>query len=78
MLPSSDRAVIDAVIRAAGRSEATVHDEIKRGLNSLATITSIAPLLGLLITVEGIAASFAGCGGEKWASIAAVVDRLSN
>ena len=78
MLPLSDRAVIDAVMRAAARSAAAVHGEMKRGVNSLATITCVAPFLGLLITVEGIYGSFVGCGGEKWTCLAAMVDRLSN
>ena len=51
---------------------------MKRGVNSLATIASVAPFLGLLITVEGIVFSFVSCGGEKSTCLAAVVDRLSN
>jgi|SRR5260370_41264014 biopolymer transport protein ExbB/TolQ len=51
---------------------------MKRGVNSLATIASVAPLLGLFITVEGIVFSFVSCDGEKSTCLAAVVDRLSN
>src|SRR5882724_6714214 len=69
--PLADKAVIDAVMRAAQRSAAGVHIEMKRGINSLATITCVAPLLGFAITVEGIVDSFVGCGGEKWACLAA-------
>ena len=47
-------------------------------MNSLATIAAIAPLLGILITVDGIVGSLIGCGGEKSICMAAVVDRLAN
>jgi biopolymer transport protein ExbB/TolQ len=47
---------------------------MKKGVNSLA----IAPLLGMLITVDGIVGSFIGCDGEKSTCMAAVVDRLAN
>jgi biopolymer transport protein ExbB/TolQ len=49
-----------------------------RGIGRLATIAAIAPLLGLVITVEGITHSFVGCGGEKSACMAALVERLAN
>jgi biopolymer transport protein ExbB/TolQ len=74
----SDRLVLDSVVRVAGRCAVSVHEELKRGVNGLATVAAIAPLLGLLITVEGIVSSFVGRGGEKWACLAAVVERLSN
>lgn len=51
---------------------------MKRGVDSLATIASIALLPGLSATVHGIVGSFVGCGGEKWTCLAAVVDRLSS
>jgi biopolymer transport protein ExbB/TolQ len=51
---------------------------MKRGLKTLATIASVAPWLGLLITVIGIVGSFVGCGGEKSTCMAAIVDRLAN
>ena len=65
-------------MRAAERSAAGVHQKMKRGLNSLATITCVAPLLGFGITVEGIVESFVGCGGEKWTCLAAVINNLAD
>jgi biopolymer transport protein ExbB len=50
---------------------------MRRGLNGLATIASVAPLLGMLITVEGIVSSFVGCGGQKWTCLAVIVENLS-
>ncbi len=65
------------MMHAFVRSAALVHEEMKEGLDGLASIASIAPLLGLLGTVIGIADSFAGCGGERSACMAAVFYRLS-
>ena len=65
-------------LRAAERAAAAVHHDMRRGLNTLATIASVAPWLGLLITVIGMVGSFVGCGEEKSTSIAAIVDRLAN
>jgi biopolymer transport protein TolQ len=77
MPPLSDADVIEAVRRASVRVAALVHQEIKRGLNSLATIASIAPLVGLFGTVREMVNSFKGCGGERSACMAAVADGLS-
>lgn len=43
----------------------SMHQEMKRGVNSLATIASSAPLLVLLAAVGGIVGSFKGCGCSK-------------
>ena len=48
-----------------------------KGLNSLATIASTAPWIGVLATVMGIPSAFVGCAGEAWTCRAAVVIRLS-
>ncbi len=72
------RLVLDSVVRVAGRTAATVHRDMKRAVDSLASIAAVAPLLGFLIVLEGIASSFVGCGGEKWTCLAAGVERLAN
>jgi biopolymer transport protein ExbB/TolQ len=73
----SDAAMIKAVERGSGRSAAVVHGEMKRGLNSLATIASTAPWVGLFGTILGIANSFPGCSGERSTCMAAIAERLS-
>ena len=67
MLPSATNAAI-----------AAVHLELKHRVGTLATIASIAPLLGLLIATEGIVESFAGCGGERSFCMSLLADRLAN
>ena len=73
-----DAMVIAAVERRARRCAAVTHQEFGRGLTSLATIVSGAPLLGLFGTILGILNSFPACTGDKSACLAAVVDRLSH
>lgn len=73
----SDPDIIEGVDRACERAAAVVHAEMNQGLNILATNASIAPWIGLLGTLWGIVDSFRGCGGEKWACLAATVDGLS-
>ena len=51
--------------RASARSAAVVHGELTRGLNSLATIASTAPWVGLFGTVLGIYNSFGGTVGSR-------------
>ncbi|HXB68475.1 MAG TPA: MotA/TolQ/ExbB proton channel family protein [Candidatus Acidoferrales bacterium] len=77
MPPPSTTAVIQAVRRASEQSAAVVHEHMKQGLNSLATIASIAPLAGLFGTVWGILNSFVSCGGEKSACLGVIGERLS-
>jgi biopolymer transport protein ExbB/TolQ len=77
VFPLSATEAIQAAKRASERSAAVVHEEMKEGLNGLATIASIAPLVGLFGTVMGIPTSFVGCNGEKSACMAAVAERLS-
>jgi len=47
-------AVMDMVARASARAAARVHQEMKRGLSSLASIAATAPRIGLFGTVVGI------------------------
>ena len=50
---------------------------MKRGVDSLATIVSIAPFLGVFGTVLGVVNSFPGGSWEKTAMMAAIAERLS-
>jgi biopolymer transport protein ExbB/TolQ len=77
-MPLSNRAVILATVRAAERAAAEIHLDMRRGVNSLATIASVAPWLGLLITVIGIAGSFRVCGGPRSFCMGIVADGLSD
>jgi hypothetical protein len=51
---------------------------MRQGLNSLATVASIAPLVGIFGTLIGIANSFPGITGEKNTVMAATFARLSD
>jgi biopolymer transport protein TolQ len=73
----SDAELIEAVKRACARSAAVVHEEMKQGLNSLATIASTASWVGLFGTLLGMADSFKGVGAEKSAIMAAITQSLS-
>jgi biopolymer transport protein ExbB/TolQ len=68
---------LDASQRASARSAALVHREMKRGLNSLATIASTAAWIGLFGTVLGIVNAFPASGANKVAIMAVIFDRLS-
>jgi biopolymer transport protein ExbB/TolQ len=60
------------------RSAAAVHQDLKRGLNTLATITCLAPFLGILGTVlAGIPDSFPGFGTDKTHAMAIIFKGLS-
>jgi signal peptidase I len=79
VIPYRNPYVIEAVERASRRAAISVHGDLKRGLNSLATIASTATLLGLLGTVVLISThTFYSCGGN-WSSCSAPIGgRLSN
>jgi biopolymer transport protein ExbB/TolQ len=68
---------LDCTRRASARSVTAVHGEMKRGLNSLATISSIAPFIGLFGTLLGIVNSFRGGIGEKTAALGRLAGYLS-
>jgi biopolymer transport protein ExbB len=68
---------IEASKRALERTEAIVHAELKRGLSSLATIGSIAPLVGLFGTVMGILNAFSGISEQKATGLGAVAGGIS-
>ncbi len=74
--PASPEAT-GAVLRACNRSAALAYLELKQGVDTLASIATIAPLLGLFATVTGIANSFVGAGTEKSTLMAAIALLLS-
>jgi biopolymer transport protein ExbB/TolQ len=57
-LPHAD--ILQLVERAADRRRRTVLLELRRGINSLATIVVTAPLLGFLSTIFGLLDLFGG------------------
>ena len=82
MLHSPDKGTgkneaLDAAQRASARSAALVHREMKRGLNSLATIASTASWIGLFGTVLGVVNAFPASGADKATIMAVIFDRLS-
>jgi biopolymer transport protein ExbB/TolQ len=68
---------LTAAERASSRSAAVVHGELTRGLNSLVSIASTAPWLGLYGTVLGMNASFPGVNGSKESIMASMFEGLS-
>jgi len=58
-------AMPNAVKRASARSATVTNGEMKRGLNSLASIAVTAPFIGFLGTVIVFFGSFRGIGSEK-------------
>jgi biopolymer transport protein ExbB/TolQ len=68
---------MDAARRASARSTRAVHREMKSGLNSLASISTIAPFVGVLGWVLGVLNSFPGFVGERSALLAMTNERLS-
>jgi biopolymer transport protein ExbB len=64
--------------RASKRTAALVHEELKSGLTSLATIASIAPLIGFFGTIIGIFDAPQGVGTERTTAMANLAERVSN
>jgi biopolymer transport protein TolQ len=69
--------VMEAVRRHSGRAAAIVHRKMQRGLTSLATIASTAPLIAMFGTIVGIVNSFLGINGDRASAMAAIAERLS-
>ncbi len=59
----SDEQIMEAATRSMESSVNGVREDLKRGLNGLATIGSTAPFVGLFGTVIGIINSFRGFSG---------------
>lgn len=73
----SDSRLREIVQLASGRAAAVTRRKFQRGLGSLATIASVAPLIGLFGTLLGILSSFRGFDGEKTMIMAAEFQGLS-
>lgn len=56
----SDKRIMEAARRSMESSASSTHEQLKRGLNALATIGATAPFVGLFGTVIGIMNSFRG------------------
>jgi len=60
------------------RAAAIAHEDLKRGLNTLAMITCTAPLVGILGTLFGLLfETFLGFDGDKSTGLALVAERIS-
>jgi hypothetical protein len=72
------RQVLGATERAMARAGSMAHEDLKRGLNTLATIACAAPLAGVLGTLFGlICDTFLGAGGDRSTGMALVADRIA-
>ena len=70
-------AALGATKQASARSAASLHGELKRGVNSLAAIASTAPFVGLFGTILGIHNSFGCVDASKESIMAGIFDGLS-
>jgi biopolymer transport protein ExbB/TolQ len=68
---------IGAIIRASARSAAIVHEDMRKGLHSLANIAYIAPWLGLFATVLTLPNSFGAVPGDTGLGLALCAAGLS-
>jgi biopolymer transport protein ExbB len=67
----------DLVRNEASRKLEALGAELRRGMSILASVGSVAPFIGLLGTVVGIIAAFAGIGAAGNAGIGAVSSGIS-
>ena len=61
----------------AERRREAVGEELRRGMNVVATVGSIAPFVGLLGTVVGIIGAFAGIGASGSAGMSSIMGGIS-
>ena len=64
--------LVDSVRRAIQRATALTQSDLKKGVNSLATIGTTAPFVGLLGTVVGVINAFVGIAATGSGGIGAV------
>ena len=61
----------------AERRKEAVGEELRRGMNVIATVGSISPFVGLLGTVVGIIGAFAGIGASGSAGMSSIMGGIS-
>ena len=72
------RQILGATERAMARAATIAHEDLKRGLNTLAMITCAAPLVGILGTLFGLLFdTFLGFDGDKSTGMALLAGRIS-
>jgi len=69
--------LVDSVRRSIQRATALTQSDLKKGVNSLATIGTTAPFVGLLGTVVGIIAAFQGIAASGSGGIGAISAGIS-
>ena len=69
--------LVDSVRRSIQRATALTQSDLKKGVNSLATIGSTAPFVGLLGTVVGVINAFVGIASTGSGGIAGVSKGIS-
>lgn len=73
----ADAEVLETTQRTMKRSAGLVHEELKRGLNLLASIASSAPLVGAFGTTLGISRSFGGGAMARSTFIASTAEGIA-
>jgi biopolymer transport protein ExbB/TolQ len=69
---------IEFATHASERAAKLVHEELKAGLSSLATLATVAPFVGMFGTLVGIWDAPQPLGTERMTAIANLCGRLSN
>jgi biopolymer transport protein ExbB len=73
----SDDRIMEVATRSMECSTNRMHEQLKRGLNGLATVGATAPFVGLFGTVIGIINSFKGSSATRAMVIAATAGGIS-
>jgi len=69
--------ILQAVGRASSRSSAVVHEEMRVGVYSLATVACLAPWVGVFGTVITFSDAFPAFGGQRESVMAYMFDHLA-
>ena len=69
--------ILKVAVQSMECSANRIHEQLKRGLNGLATIGATAPFVGLFGTVIGIINSFRGAGATRATIISSTAGGIS-